>query len=189
MASIGRTDTSRRAAGDEAVARPNMPDQETGIYQRLVRYVRHRLRSDEDVADVVQDAYARFTAAAQRTEVQDPAAFLHRTALNLVRDRARAAEVRRGMAGDSVPDLQQIASLDPAPDRALAAREQLDLLYRALAELPAKQRAALVLHRFDELSHAEIAVRLGISVSMVEKHIRRALAHCRTRLAEANGDV
>jgi DNA-directed RNA polymerase specialized sigma24 family protein len=42
-----------------------------------------------------------------------------------------------------------------------------------------------LLHKFEGLSHADIATRLGISKNMVEKHIIKALAHCRDRLHHA----
>ena len=155
-----------------------------GAYDRLLGFVRRRLRGG-DAEDVVQDAYLRLTLASGRDAIRNPEAFLHTTSLNLVRDRARSAMVRD--AGGEIPD--DVVSLAPDAERALLARQQLALLESALAELPMKRRACLVLHRFDELSHAAIAERLGLSVSSVEKHIRRALDHCRRRLAEANGDA
>lgn len=153
-----------------------------GFYQRLRRYVRRRLGSDEDAADVVQDAYLRLVST---SDVRNPHAFLHTAALNLVRDHARSVAVRRAVHADAV---DEVAAVVPSVEKAVADREQLAVLERALAELKPNQRAALVLYRFDGLSHAEIADKLGLSVSMIEKHIRRALAHCRARLAEANGD-
>ena len=81
-----------------------------------------------------------------------------------------------------------VANAAMAVQQAAISRQQLVLLETALAELPPKRRAALVLYRFDNLSHAEIAQQLGISVSMVEKHVRLALDHCRQRMAQMNGD-
>ena len=156
-----------------------------GAYDRLLGFVRRRLRG-EDAEDVVQDAYLRLTVAQGRGDIRNPDAFLHVAALNLVRDRARAAAVRGGVSAEGGENAPCPAA---TPEQALSAQQQLAVLERALAELPVKRRACLVLYRFDELSHAAIAERLGLSVSSVEKHIRRALDQCRRRLAEANGDA
>jgi len=49
----------------------------------------------------------------------------------------------------------------------------------ALRELPTRVRAVFVLARFEELKAPEIASRLGVSISTVEKDMRRAVAHLR----------
>jgi RNA polymerase sigma-70 factor (sigma-E family) len=75
------------------------------------------------------------------------------------------------------------AAADPAvPDRAREIDDR-DLLLRALAALPPRQRAALVLRYFDDLNEAEIADMLGCSVGTVKSQISRGLA----RLREATG--
>lgn len=180
---VATVEGSRRSDMTALAARLDAPSQ--GTYDRLLGFVRRRLRGP-DAEDVVQDAYLRLTIASGRSVVRSPDAFLHTAALNLVRDRARAAAVRQASAGEAPAEPPCPA---PGAEDGLAARQQLEVLESALAELPAKRRACLVLYRFDELSHAAIAERLGLSVSSVEKHIRRALDHCRRRLAEANGDA
>ncbi|NML07799.1 sigma-70 family RNA polymerase sigma factor [Sphingomonas sp. G-3-2-10] len=174
-----------------------MPDEDAGVvrdqrgerlpelYGRLAAAIRVRWRG-ADAEDVVQDAFLRLSLAETRAEVLDPGAFLYVTALNLIRDRARA-EVTRGMLLVDTRALEQIVSDDPSTDQILAAREQLAIVDAAIAELPFSARTAFVMHRLENLPQAEIAEALSISVSMVEKHVRRALTHCRDRLAEADG--
>ncbi|WP_176594275.1 sigma-70 family RNA polymerase sigma factor [Sphingobium sp. EM0848] len=159
----------------------------TGHYARLLRVVRSKGFNRDDAADIVQDAYARLTIAAERADVRNPGAFLHVTAINLIRDRGRASGLQRlAVENDAAPD--EIACPAPSVERAIISRQDLAVLERALAELPPKRRAALVLYRFDNMSHAAIAQQLGLSISMVEKHVRLALDHCRLRLSEA-GEV
>lgn len=67
-------------------------------------------------------------------------------------------------------------------DAALERRERLRLLAHAIAELPPRRREVFLLHKIDGLSHSQVAERLGISRSKVEKHVMKALAHCRDRL-------
>jgi len=157
-------------------------------YTRLIRMVRGKGVYGDDANDIVQDAYVRLTAAVDRTDVRDPVAFLKTTTINLIRDRARASSIRQNVVVGTAQDIEQIACAAPSVEQTVIGRQQLALLELALAELPPKRRAVLVLYRFDNLSHAEIAERLGMSISMVEKHVRLALEHCRRSLAEANGD-
>lgn len=157
-------------------------------YGSLVRIVRNRGIYGDEAHDVVQDAYVRLTAAIDRTDIRDPLAFLRTTAINLVRDRARTSTTRREVFQHDAVAPEQVACSVPPADQTIIGRQQLAILEQALAELPPKRRAALVLYRFDNLSHAEIASQLGISISMVEKHVRLALEHCRQRLAESGGD-
>lgn len=157
----------------------------TRHYARIMRFVRARFHVGDEANDIVQDAYTRLVQTAERTPIRDTVGFLHVAAVNLVKDRARHFTVRHKAERDLTAT--ELASPEPSAERAIIARQQLAIIERALAELPIKRRAALMLHRIDNLNQSEIAERLGISVSMVEKHIRLALAHCRTRLEDADG--
>ena len=155
-------------------------------YARLMRFVRARFRVGVEADDVVQDAYLRLFQSAGQVTIRDTSGFLHKAARSVVCDRERARQVRRRLEAEDA-NVKNLPLLSPSVEREIIAREQLSIVEKALAELPAKQRATVVMHRFDHISHAEIAERLDISISMVEKHIRRALAHCRARLDEAEG--
>jgi len=76
------------------------------------------------------------------------------------------------------------------PDRAgpdpMAAADQRDRIRRALAELPKRQRAAVVLRHYDDLSEAETARVLGCSVGTVKSQTARGLARLREVLAYAD---
>ncbi|MBC7210389.1 MAG: sigma-70 family RNA polymerase sigma factor, partial [Pseudomonas sp.] len=65
--------------------------------------------------------------------------------------------------------------------------QRLNQLRQVLAELSPRRREALMLHRFEGLTQAQIAERMNISVSMVEKHIAAALLQCKQRLDSDNG--
>ncbi|MFP4166278.1 MAG: sigma-70 family RNA polymerase sigma factor [Opitutales bacterium] len=73
---------------------------------------------------------------------------------------------------------------DLSPAEALDTREAYGLLREAIRELPERCREAFVLHRFEGLRHRDIAKRLGISQSTVEKHIAAALVHLRHELQD-----
>jgi RNA polymerase sigma-70 factor (ECF subfamily) len=65
------------------------------------------------------------------------------------------------------------------PERILLGKEACERILVALRELPTRVRAVFVLARFEELKAPEIANRLGVSISTVEKDMRRAVAHLR----------
>ncbi len=156
-------------------------------YESLVRFFRRRRHSTEDAADLAQDTFARLSATDLRT-IRQPASFLFTTALNLVRDRARSAQARH--AALSVPaDEAQLICPAPQAERVLDGEQRLKALEAALRELSPKCRAVFVLFHFDEVSQREIAARLRISVSMVEKYVKQAVSHCGKRLRELHVDV
>lgn len=65
--------------------------------------------------------------------------------------------------------------------------QRLKQLKGVLAEPSPRRHEALMLHRFEGLSQAQFAQRMGISLSMVEKHIAFALLHCKQRLDHEKG--
>lgn len=112
-------------------------------------------------------------------------AYIFTMASNLLRDRARrraarAADRHVSLAVSNSDDgretLHLPADLSPA-DRVLIGRERLDQAIAALRQLPDRTRQVFVLFRLENMRQAEIARRLGISVSAVEKHVIKAAAH------------
>lgn len=154
------------------------------LYRRELWGMAYRRVGDrEAAADLVQDTFLRY-AATPGARPGNPRSFLWRVLGNLVIDLRRSLS-RRGRH-EAIDDLaDHLADGRPGPDQVLAGRQQLAILVRALAELPADCRAALLLNRLEGLSHAEVGTRLGISPSMVSKHIMRALRHCARRLGIA----
>jgi transmembrane sensor len=155
-------------------------------YDRLVRFFKRRSRSTEDAADLAQDTFARLWATDLR-QIQKPESFLFTTALNLLRDRARSAQVRH--AALSVPAEEELL-VCPAPqaERVLDGEQQMQVLEAALAELSPKCRAVFEQFHFEGHSQKEIADTQGISVSMVEKYVRQAVNHCQKRLTESSAE-
>jgi RNA polymerase sigma factor (sigma-70 family) len=123
----------------------------------------------------VQEAFARLQVYCQDGGVvREPKAFLVRTAFNLAID-ARRHDHRDLYEKQSVEDLY-LVDLSPAPDEVFAAEERLLKIRRALERLGERTQEAFFLHRLEGFSYAEIAQRLGVSVSAVEKHIANAVA-------------
>lgn len=150
-------------------------------YEELTRYFSRRLGSPGSASEVVHDTYLRLEALGQVPDIANQRAYLYRVASNIALDRQRADSRRRKWQVSEEPAVEY-ASPAPLADAALEHKQRLRLLAQAVQELPPRCREVFLMHKLDGLSHGEIASRLGISRSMVEKHIMRALAHCRDRL-------
>lgn len=141
---------------------------------RLLRFLMRRT-SNDNARDVVQQVFARFIGLddRRRTEIDNPQAYLRRSAANLVIDQAKAAA--RHFDGFHVaPDEIDL----PGPDQiaALEARDMLHRLETAMTRLKPRTREIFLAHRIDGYSYSEIAALTGLSVKSVEKHMSRAIA-------------
>ena len=151
-------------------------------YRELVSFLCARLGNRQAAEDVAHDAYIRVLERSGEDDIKHPRAFLYRTALNLVIDGHR-----RGLLRQSEP--LEVLDTDerfftPAPSQNMDLNQRLDLMQRALAELSQPCRESFLLRKLDGLSHPQIAERLGISRSLVEKHIVNAMKHCRLRMRQ-----
>lgn len=154
----------------------------------LRRFLTARLGDPTDADDVLQELWIRLQAV-DTGPVANARAYLYRAAQNIALDvvRARTKRARRdGEWADTQRDRRFAEPADPAPDAeaAMLAREDAAALASAIAALPAGAGRAFRLHKFDGLSHAEVAATLGISRSGVEKHIAVAMAHLRRTLGD-----
>ncbi|MEL5879205.1 sigma-70 family RNA polymerase sigma factor [Cereibacter sphaeroides] len=156
-------------------------------YDRLSRHLTRRPGTLCDAQDVMQDAWLRLAKVQDVEEMSSPAAYVGQVVRNLAIDRLRAQRVReRHFTAAEVHD--QPADL-PSAERIVDFRQRLARLEEIVAELPPRQRQVFLLHKFDGLSHSEIATRLGISRSAVEKLIMKALAQCRDGLGDLLDDL
>jgi RNA polymerase sigma factor (sigma-70 family) len=150
-----------------------------GLRRDLIAYLQRRDRTGE-VEDVVQEAFFRFHRAGHDLIAPDARPLLFVIARNIQLDGWKSVgreRARRG-AGD-IHDLdagsRAISSEIPAADRRLIGRQDLAEAEAVIRALPPKTRDAFLLHRFKDQTYRQIADRLGVSVSMVEKHIAEAL--------------
>ncbi|WP_454828915.1 sigma-70 family RNA polymerase sigma factor [Paraburkholderia xenovorans] len=156
-------------------------------YYRELRRFLSRLVNDSDTAsDIAQECYARVLSITHSGgAIENPRALLYRTARNLVIDMHRRATVRTTLDIDELAEHEEpVAPQMNQPDELWASSQRTQSLLAAIEALPPRCREAFILHKFDGLSHAEVARRMGISRNMVEKHIVRGLLSCRMRLAE-----
>ncbi|WP_240047424.1 RNA polymerase sigma factor [Sphingomonas panacisoli] len=141
-----------------------------------------------EAEDALQELWIR-ASAGDSGPIANPRAYLYRAAQNLALDavRARASRQRRDgewAATQRDPSFAEPVDFMPNAEAAMLAREDAVKLSAAIAALPAKAGAVFRLHKLDGMPHAEIASRLGITRSGVEKHIAVAMAHLRRAMAD-----
>lgn len=149
----------------------------------LKAYFIKRAPDGVDADDLVQDVFVRLARRGEIATIRQVEGYLFQTAANVLTDRLRYRATRRRENHVSYREIDH-GREDIAPDAVLMGREALAQLLAALGELPERRRVVFVLHRFDGLRYSEIAEQLGISLSSVEKHMIKALAHLTGRLEQ-----
>jgi RNA polymerase sigma factor (sigma-70 family) len=146
----------------------------------LVGFLQRRGQPLEDAEDIVQETFVRFHRAGHEMGAADARPLLFAIAKNLLKDhwkQANRARVRtlRLDGDEATAAWERAPSEDPAADRRSIARQDLSSVAEAIRDLPPRCREAFLLHRFEDLNYRQIGERLGVSVSMVEKHLAEAL--------------
>lgn len=146
----------------------------------LRRYLARVLGNETEAQDVAHDAYLRVKPVLDEKRAENPEALLYTTARRLAFNRLKrnrnAPVTYDPLAGDGM-------SSAPGVTQQVMARQELQLLEQAIARLPEGCRSVLLLRKIELLSHQEIADRLGIAISTVEKQHARALRLLRVELA------
>ena len=136
-----------------------------------------------DVEDLIQETFARIIACETWREVENPGAFAFSTLKNLALDAARRDKV---VLFETVADIDRLDLRDerPNPETYALARDELRLLREIIEALPTQCRRVFTLRKVYELSPSEIAVRLRLSVSTVEKHLVKGVRICSELMAD-----
>ncbi len=148
----------------------------TAHYRRLVRLAALLLHDTAAAEDVVQDAFVAMHRSWRRLREPDRAdAYLRQAVVNGARSRLRHLKVVDAHRGEPPPS-------PPGPEQVALAASQRAEVMTALRRLPARQREALVLRYYGELTEAEVADAMGISTGAVKSHVARGMTALRTTL-------
>jgi len=136
-----------------------------------------RIVKPHDVEDIVQETFIRIYQASQTTTIHHAQSFMLRTARNLALNHVGRADALNHLGVDN---LDSEEGADPheagaSSETLLQAQEEFLLFCRALRDLSPQCRRAFILRKVYDLPQREIARRLGIAESTVEKHIARGL--------------
>jgi len=151
----------------------------------LKKFLTRFFSSRQDIEDTVQETYLRAYVAEQKKDIEQPKAFLFRIAKNvalteLTKKSRQITDYLEDSSSSVV--LETVASVD----REVEAREQLGIYCEAVAALPDKCREVFLLRKVHGLAHKEIATRMALSVSSVEKYLRQGILACHAFVAKSN---
>jgi RNA polymerase sigma-70 factor (ECF subfamily) len=147
-------------------------------YRRpLLRFFQRRSVGVEDAEDLTQEVFMRLSQRFSRLHWGNPDGLVFTVASNALIDHERHQRSRQ--RGRHVEVDPALPADEPTAEATLAGRERLALLVAALDDLHPNARAVFVLCRFENLTQAEVAARLNLSISAVEKHMMNALARLR----------
>ncbi len=144
----------------------------------LLRFLRSRLSNVHDAEDLAQEVYMRLLRVKDPTHIRNRRAYVLQVAANVAYEYRLLARNSRPHSSDAVDAMH--GSSDPARETLVG--QQMEVLYAALNTVSPKCRAVVLMHRRDRYTYVEIAERMGISVSMVKKHLVKGLAVCQKRL-------
>jgi RNA polymerase sigma-70 factor, ECF subfamily len=148
------------------------------VYQLCWRFVSNH----EDASDLSQDTFLRAYKGLRTFRGQSSlATWLHRIAVNVCLNRV-SAKASLEKFTEAIDDRQYADTRSESPSDRLLKEEQGARVRAAIAALPEKQRATLILRMYHELSHQEIAELLGSSVGTVKANFFHALGNLKKRL-------
>jgi RNA polymerase sigma-70 factor (ECF subfamily) len=174
--------------GSEAAFRQLFEKHGAGVIGFAMQFVKTRARAEELAQDVFLQIYRTRARYAPRARFKT---WLYRMVTNACLSDLRRPEHRAHLqpldpsAGENIDDPPAVleAPGQSSEDAALT-REAVERLQAAVANLPAQQRAALLLARVNGLSYEEVATTISCSVSAVKSLIHRATVTLRDRLEE-----
>lgn len=178
------TGTVKRGSGVETPIATMFLDS----FPLMKRYLARFFSEQQDIEDVAQEAFLRAYAAEQRKSIEQPKAYLFRIAKNLALTRLqkKAKEIAYFVdeAGDYICESGDRLDLEvQEPGYAeLENSELLGIYCDAVAALPEKCRQVFLLRKVHGLSHQEIAERMSLSLSSVEKYLHKGIIDCRAYL-------
>lgn len=143
-------------------------------HARAYRRQARRWADEAGAEDIVQDAYARVIAMTGWAEIANPKAYVMLAIRNIAIDRLRQARV---IPFDRGIDSALLEVEDEQPDAltSITAKQELERTRAAIEALPPQCRRVVEMRKLENCPPREIADRLGISVSTVEKHLVKGL--------------
>lgn len=132
-----------------------------------------------DVDDVLQESLARTLEANENREIDHPKSYLFAVSRNIVfRDQERCAREVQWEIDEAI-----LESNTSPVDRELYYKQMLDVFWETIETLPQSHRHAILLRRVYGFSHKQVAKKMGLSVSTVEKYFAQGIKRCQDVMA------
>jgi len=149
----------------------------------LLRYFSRRVSDPATAEDLTQQVFERLLRRGDIASIDHLGGYVFQTARSVFADHLRNRSRRHGAAHETFQESLH-GDVDFSPEHVLVKRERLAQAIQLLQALPERTRVIFVLRRLEGVKYRDIAAQLGISVSAVEKHMERAVAHLARGLEE-----
>jgi RNA polymerase sigma factor (sigma-70 family) len=157
--------------------------------QRLFRFIRSRVGTDEDAEDILQDVWYQFSNTAETEVINQVSGWLHRVARNKITDRYRKR--RDSLIDDLSAENEEGESLfldfmltdDDDPELSFLRQLFWEQLEEALEELPENQREVFVKNELEGITFQQMAEETGENIKTLISRKGYAIKHLRKRLA------
>lgn len=146
-----------------------------------------RIVPQDDVEDIVQETYLRLRRAVVSQEIRHPRSYLYQTARNLALDSLKKGGSTRAV--EWCDHVEYMATQGDTTVDTVESRESFARFYGAVQSLPKRAQQAFVLKKVYGYSQREIAARLEIAESTVEKHVALAMRRCTDHMAQTETAV
>jgi RNA polymerase sigma-70 factor, ECF subfamily len=174
----GTTDAdlvARSLAGDSSAFDTLVERHRRNVYHVCYRFVGNH----EDASDLTQDVFLRAFRALRRFKGQSSVGtWLYRIAVNVSLNRVSVKTPQ----SEPIDARQHVDTRSDAPGEQLLRDERAARVRAAIAKLPRKQRAALILRMYHEMSHQEIAETIGSTVGAVKANVFHGLRNLKKLL-------
>lgn len=141
---------------------------------RLQRFVTRLTGSEEGAEDITHEVYLRLIRYEKSHDLTPSFALLRTIATNIITDRFRKRTFQSKDRHIPIENIEPISSAS-TPEEIVWNRKTLAKVQRVFDSLNNKSRQAFILHRFSNLTYEQIGEKMGISRSMVQRHISSVL--------------
>ena len=153
------------------------------IKSSLMRFAFRYLKSQNDIEDVVQEAFVRVVNAKQKSEIKHVKSYIYKTVKNLALKELDKSEFK---LADSVGDFaEECIYIDTQTlEEQFESNQRFELFCKAIRMLPVKCQQVYILRKVYGYSQKEIAQRMNISIKTVESHLTKAIVRCTDYMEE-----
>ena len=143
----------------------------------LRRFISRFVQRPQDIDDVAQEAFMRAYRVEKGKPIEQPKSFLFRIAHNVA---ITELTKKSHQIIDYIADIDESAVvwLEHSVEDQVMAEELIGIHCEAVAQLPPQCRRVFLMRKVHGMSHKDISVELGISISTVEKHISKGIRDC-----------
>lgn len=154
--------------------------------KNLMGFISNRVSSQEEAEDILQEVWYQLSRLVNLDEIENINAWLHRVARNKITDNYRK---QKPEPSEELEDEISLLVYQELPDDQLFRELFWEELFRALDELPSKQRHVFVQNELEDLTLQEIADQSGESIKTIISRKRYAVQHLRTQLQQFYDDL